>query len=264
MFKDTNYCKAFIDTSRYVFKWLCKQPSVNEESITNWLLYNLSEELPSLKYRQFTRHVEAKTTGADWEWWFVDNNYALCLRIQAKKIYDSKDNYDGIAYTNQYGLQIEKLISDATLKNSIPFYSFYYAPQKNPKVLCGGQGWDKSDCGIFISSATKLHTDFIKNGRKKVTANDILIRSNPMHCLVCCMSAQNVVDVYEHIRRYYQENLEINSDNHKQVLHKDTPTYVKALLDSSDSEIPKWFEKEFDRQIKDINSIFVVDMRKQL
>lgn len=263
MFKDTNYCEEFINNSKYIFNWLNKQPSVNEESLTDWLLFNLSEKIPSLKYKTFSKHKEAKETGADWEWWFVDDKKALSLRIQAKKIFDKKDNYLSIAYQNKYGMQIEKLIDDAKSKNFLPFYTFYYAPKKDPKVLCGGKTWNKSDCGIFISPATKLYNDFIQNGRKKVISKDILIRSNPLHCLVCCQFGKNVEHVYEHIRMYYPDILEINSNNLKQGLHESTPAYIQALLKFDEAEIPDWYEKEFGQQIKDINSIIIVDMREK-
>ncbi len=132
------YCDDFREASEYVFNWINGQPSVGEESITDWLLYNLSLTVPTLKYKKFTKHEEAKKTGADWEWWFVDNYKGLSLRVQAKRIMKDKDNYDGLAHTNRHGLQIEKLIDDARRKNSLPFYSLYHAPDGIPHVLCGG------------------------------------------------------------------------------------------------------------------------------
>ena len=92
MHRNHLYCKEFIDKSKYVYNWMKKQPSVGEESITDWLLFALSESLTSLKYKTFSRHKEARETGADWEWWFVDDKKALCLRIQAKKLFASKSN----------------------------------------------------------------------------------------------------------------------------------------------------------------------------
>ena len=258
------YCKEFIDKSQFVYNWIRHQPAVGEESITDWLLFSLSKALPSLKYITFSRHQEAKETGADWEWWFVDNQKALCLRVQAKKIFDKKDNYLSLAYQNKYGMQIEKLINDAKHKNFLPFYVFYYAPKNDPKVLCRGTTWSKSDCGTFISPATRLYNDFIQNGRKKVDSQDILIRSNPLHCLVCCLFPQagNVELIYEHIKMYYPDTLDVNSDNFNQGLHESTPSYVQALLKFDDTEIPDWYEKEFSQQIRDINNLMVVDLRK--
>ena len=257
MHRNGLYCQEFIDKSQYIYNWMKKQPTVGEESITDWLLFALSESLPSLKYITFSRHKEARETGADWEWWFIDNSKALCLRIQAKKLFASKDNYNSLAYTNRYGLQIEKLIDNAKEKNAIPFYTFYYSPPSNPKVLCGGTTWNKQDCGIFISPAKKLYNDFIVHGKKKITDVDILTISNPLHCLVCCMNARSVDDVYNHISMYYE-----NSIHNEEGLHDSTPHYVQILLKQEESKISEWYEEEFKHQIKDINSLFVVDLRE--
>jgi len=260
MQKNVSYCKEFIDKSKYVYNWINKQPSVGEESLTDWLLFALSESLPSVKYKSFTRHEEAKETGSDWEWWFVDVHQALCFRIQAKKISEKKDNYFSIAYQNQYGMQIEKLIDNAQNNNFLPFYIFYYASQRKTKVLCSDTLWNKFDCGIFISSATKLYNDFILNGRKKVTPQDILIRSNPFYCLVCSHSLKNVQSIYEHLKMYYPDILETNSNSLEPGLHKEIPPYIQILL-KFNGNIPK-YEEEFKEQTKEIKNLIVVDLRE--
>jgi hypothetical protein len=255
------YCQEFINASKYIYKWLDNQPSVNEESLTDWLLYNLSDKLPAIKYIQFTRHQEARVTGADWEWWFVDKNHALSLRIQAKKIKENTDNYSSIAYTNKYGLQIEKLIDDAESKNFLPFYTFYYAPKITPPILCEGMTWGKTDTGIFISSATTIYDKFIIKGKTKIKDTDILDYSNPLHCLVCCQSAQSVQNVYDHIQRYYPKN----PDNNKQgfIEKSEIPQYVKVLLESKGKEIHSWFEEEFHQNTKEIKALIVVDLSQK-
>ena len=258
MHRNHLYCKEFIDKSKYVYNWMKKQPSVGEESITDWLLFALSESLTSLKYKTFSRHKEARETGADWEWWFVDDKKALCLRIQAKKLFASKDNYNSLAYTNKYGLQIEKLIDNAKTKNALPFYTFYYSSPCNPKVLCAGTTWNKKDCGIFISPAKQLYNDFIIHGKKKVTDSDILTLSNPLHCLVCCTNATSVDEVYRHISMSYKESI-----TEEEGLHDSAPNYVLFLLNQKESEeIPELYEKEFEQQINDLNNLIVIDLRE--
>jgi hypothetical protein len=64
-------CKHFSDASAYISNWIVAQPSVGEESITDWLLYTLSSNIASLQYKKFTRHQESRVTGADWEWWIL-------------------------------------------------------------------------------------------------------------------------------------------------------------------------------------------------
>ena len=47
--RDGSYCEEFINKSKYIHNWLNKQPFVGEESITDWLLFALSESLPNIK-----------------------------------------------------------------------------------------------------------------------------------------------------------------------------------------------------------------------
>jgi hypothetical protein len=262
----SKYCEQFTESSEYIFKWLEGQPSVGEESITDWLLYNLSVHLPQLKYKKFTRHEEARKTGADWEWWFVDSNNALSLRIQAKKISKDKDNYNGLAHTNRYGLQIEKLIEDARRRNSLPFYSLYFAPNGSPIVRCGGDPDAGRGHGTFLAGALELYSKYIKGGRSKVDAIELLKNSNPLSCLVCCRNygpnmPDGVDSIYSYLRDYYPENIKsLNIDSDTPGLHKDAPNYVHHLMKLEGSEIPDWWESEFAHEIEGVNSILVVDL----
>ena len=108
-----NSCDQFRAATSYVAKWIASQDGVGEESINDWLLFNLSEKASNLKYKKFSRVQEANKTGADWEWWFVEAQYSLKLRVQAKRLRRGKDVYPSLAYANRHGLQIEKLLSDA-------------------------------------------------------------------------------------------------------------------------------------------------------
>lgn len=262
------YCDDFRDASEYIFNWIKVQPSVGEESITDWLLYNLSLKVPHLKYRKFTRHEEAKRTGADWEWWFIDDYKGLSLRVQAKKIFEGKDNYDGLAYTNRDGLQIEKLLADSKLENSLPFYSLYHAaPDGNPLVLCEGMINAGRGQGVFLAGAENLYSKYIVGGRKRIEAKDLLSRSNPLHCLVCCRKfgpgmPDGVDHIYSYLKYYYPENIKkMNSDIDSPGLHKEAPAYVLSLLKLEEAIIPEWWEKEFSYQIEGLNALLIVDLR---
>jgi len=268
MITPNKYCKNFHEASKYIFKWIKGQPNVGEESITDWLLYNLSLKVPTLKYRKFTRHEEAKRTGADWEWWFIDDYKGLSLRVQAKRIMNGKDNYDGLAHTNRYGLQIEKLIDDSKRKNSLPFYSLYHAPDGNPHVLCRGMQNAGQGQGVFLAGAVNLYSEYIVGGRKRIEAEDLLSRSNPLHCLVCCRkfgpNISGVDGIYSYLKEYYSENIEkLNSNIDSPGLHKKAPEYVLSLLKLEEAEIPDWWEKEFSHQIEGLNALLVVDLREK-
>ena len=111
-------CKEVKKISEHIREWISEQPAVKEESLTDYLLFQMSERVPRIRYKAFSRQVEAKTTGADWEWWFVlSDDCAYKLRVQAKKGFS--DNYPHIAHCNRYGLQIEKLLEDAIMQNSL-------------------------------------------------------------------------------------------------------------------------------------------------
>src|SRR4051794_15384852 len=107
-------CRSIIQASTYVADWIGRQPEVKEESITDWSLDWLAYQTNyRLAYRLFTRHEEARTTGADFEWWILGNERAFKARVQAKRLRADTDNYPGLAHANDYGLQIVRLIENA-------------------------------------------------------------------------------------------------------------------------------------------------------
>lgn len=112
--------------------WLRRQSSV-EESLTDWLLYQLTERTAWIKYRKFTRYDESTLTGADREWCLVGDRRCLMMRVQAKKILGHNDLYPHLAYANRRGLQIEHLIENARQRNMLPFYVLYHVA---PAVRC--------------------------------------------------------------------------------------------------------------------------------
>lgn len=126
-------CDILIEAAEYLGRWLTLQPAVKEESLTDWLLFDVSSKTPRIRYATFTRHQEARKTGADWEWWFLYPSASFRWRIQAKKSDPVGDNYPALVYTNRYGLQIDKLIADAKTVNAVPAYVFFTlrAVQKN-------------------------------------------------------------------------------------------------------------------------------------
>jgi hypothetical protein len=261
-------CKSLSDVSREVGTWLQAQPFVGEESITDWLLYELSKRLPFVQYYKFSRHQEAKTTGADWEWWIVSNIYSIAFRIQAKRISSEKDNYKSIAYTNRYGLQIEKLIESSQKDNFLSFYSLYTTKNMNQKVRCR---W-KSDAGIgegiFLAGAEDLYEEFVKTGRCKVDADELIALSNPLSCLFCCpmtinKNSQTVNGLYDYLRNYYPRTIERSNSfrENEPGLHEEVPSYIRSLLEAEQREIPDWWESEYSNQFKDINSLVLFDMR---
>lgn len=260
----TRICEVFGETTAYIKNWLSKQPEVGEESITDWFLFNVSEKLPYIRYKQFTRFVEGRVTGADWEWWFVfPNSKSFATRVQAKKISQNKDNYSGLAHTTQGALQVDTLINNARTNKMAAFYAFY--TDSNSKTLCKVNGEGN---GVYWSEANKVRTEFIQKGRKKVSDSDILAISNPIECLFCCpwpwtLEGKNGIDGLKRYLEFYfptYNEQEENSNNKVDNLgFQDTPDHISMLLERK--EIPDWYENEYRSRIEGIKAIIIVDLR---
>lgn len=267
-----NDCKEVKQISMYIREWITKQPAVKEESLTDYLLFQISEKIPSIKYKAFSRQEESSSTGADWEWWFVFSNYAYKLRVQAKKT-KPKDNYSSIAYCpKNKELQIEKLLKDAINTNSIPFYAFY--SNENGKVLCQK---GINDEGVYIAGANTLYNSFVKT-RQRVSAQDILSITNPLSCFFCCPLAikHNGHRLSSFFENYYREenqeairkNIDsedkfLSNDNQVLGFHKSIPNYVSILIDKERKNVDEWYEGEFKNYIKEIDAIIVYDLRNK-
>jgi hypothetical protein len=255
-FKMNNLCHIFNDAASYVQHWLTRQPAVKEETLTDWLLFEVSEKTNRIRYRMYSRHEEARQTGADWEWWFVGSKTNLRLRVQAKKAQGLKDLYPELMRTNAYGLQIEKLISDSKRVNAIPMYAFFSS--LNASGLCGGQG-PKAE-GVYLSSAHRIQKDFLSCGRKKIVASQVLAISNPISCSFCCHLSSGSDRPIHYFQHYFSEAYQLPENEDEKVgLHAKLPFYVESLLmsneestltSSNDAESPQGF-----------SSLMVVDLR---
>jgi hypothetical protein len=248
-------CKILKEVSINVRQWIEKQPNVKEESLTDWLLYSISDKTNRIKYYSFTRNEEAKTTGADWEWWFLFPKFAYRFRVQAKKLNVNGDNYPSICYVNKYGLQIEKLIEDSDKQNSLPVYAFYTC--RIEKVGCTKKILDE---GIYIANAKELNKDIVKRRQRKILYNDILKNSIPLSCILCCpLIHQEGFDKF--ILKYLaSEQSEESNSVIGQYELQDLPNYVNDLLKYKELD---WFEKEYSRNIEEINSILLFDYREE-
>lgn len=128
----------FLDCSKYVYEWIKAQNHVKEESLTDWVLYYISQHCDFIYYKTFSRHEEAQN-GSDWEWWVLtshgsNNNSFNAFRflVQAKKLLSNGiDNYSLINYGNRYGTQIDSLLVSATYKQALPLYMFYSTSEAN-------------------------------------------------------------------------------------------------------------------------------------
>lgn len=255
-----NICKELRKSSSYVRQWLTNQPVVKEESLTDWLLYDVSKNVPSVLYHAFTRHQEARETGADWEWWILFKKHFVRLRVQAKKVSTSKDNYPELARTNRHGLQIDMLLDGAQKANAIALYALYSA--HDAKTLCN-QHHTQYDDGVFFAGATRLNADFISGARQRITADDLLSRSVPFTCFACCPLVHgHDGSMTEFFENYYAS--ELGTDNGRNVrrgIHFELPGYISSLLEHRGEGVPDWWEKEFQNSLQGFNAVLVYDYR---
>ena len=47
---------VFHQCSAFIYEWLLKQAHVKEESLTDWLLYDISSSNPNIYYKAFSGH----------------------------------------------------------------------------------------------------------------------------------------------------------------------------------------------------------------
>jgi len=265
-------CRYVARLSYHLYQWELQQPNVGEESLTDFLLWQISQ-LPFVKYRKFSKREEGQQTGADWEWWFVDRYHALGLRVQAKRLrQNGKENFRLLAHKTRHGYQIEMLINSSKKKNLLPFYVFYWPGTM--KVRCRlNRGREE---GAFLTTAFDIcyspvrMCDFLRgNARQKEQASlnsgDLLSISNPLSCLFCCPAVEArlytpTTALFEFIRMYWPiiDDYRENPDQ-PLGLHERPPRYIQVLLDSE--RIPDWFDSEYQRII-DAKAVLVYDMRE--
>jgi len=262
------YCSAIRALSAQVHHWMMRQPAVGEESITDWLLFEVSEQLPQVRYYKFNRFEDARVSGADWDWWFVGNRVSMGWRVQAKKLKKDADNYADIARANRFGLQIEKLLESSTAENLLPFYSLYYAATGAPGVMCKGGIGMQADGGIFLASARTVYESFVSKGRLKVDADSVLAVGNPLHCLFCCplgFTKSGVVEgLHGYVLAYYGDAISDTgvNPNQRPGLHAELPVHVRSLLETPVGEMTESYEREFSRLAQQTKAVLVFDLRE--
>ncbi|MBD2505311.1 DUF6615 family protein [Anabaena azotica] len=254
--------KKLYDSAGYIRFWLTKQPGVKEESITDWLLFDVSNELSNILYHAFTRHQEGRETGADWEWWFLFSQDYIRLRVQAKKVSSTEDNYPEIARTNRHGLQIEKLLKASEQANAVPLYALYSSVSGD--VRCKKQQIVQND-GVFIAGAQQIYDSFIRGSRQKVTSADLLKLSSPFSCFACCPLVTTDGDglLHRYLEYYFRPEVmpvSLDSKNFRG-LHRELPDYLSSFLENARfGELESW-ENNFESELQDFNALLVYDFR---
>ena len=222
-------CEILRSASVFIREWQNEQIGVKEESLTDWLLYDVSKRLPFVRYKAYTRHEEANHTGADWEWWILLPSKNIKMRVQAKKILQS-DNYPSLAHSNRNGFQIDKLIADARKANAISLFALY--SKVSGVTLCDGSG--AVDEGVFLTGAVGLHKRFFGSPRRKILPSELLAKSVRLSCLLCCSLKGQIFDPYQFLRTNFDD--EFAQSGEEIGVHLQLPAYVESLIHSDHAE----------------------------
>jgi hypothetical protein len=160
---------------------------LREDGITALNLQDLWDAAPSqLLVFDFSPAVESRTTGADWEWWFVGPSGCWGAAVQAKCL--KAGGYD-FGYTPRGGTvrQVDRLVRYcATLGDLRPLYCLY----NHWSLLSGDPPWP---CPT-VSAADDLWGCSIMDGYaaqrlaspSPTPLSVVATIIHPWHCVVCC------------------------------------------------------------------------------
>lgn len=275
----------FHDCSEYIYTWLRKQKHVKEESLTDWMLYEISKKCNFVYYQTFSRHEEAKN-GSDWEWWVLtpDSSWrhrynAYRFLVQAKKLLaDGNDNYPLINYSNRYGTQVDLLLNSARDKNALPLYMYYSIGKTNvieqirnvsyisEYALCWCEGCTN---GCYLSLAQTVYELIYHTPRKKILDSQMLDCSFKLSILdlIFKEDKKRIDIILDDFNRELMGRVE--SDNYiyfnqgvRGIKHNEEsiPKYVAVFIKNMNKDL-NWFEEEM--RITDIFGLGIVDLRNE-
>ncbi len=256
-------CEQVRHCSLYVRQWIEKQPEVKEESLTDWLLFELSRRIPRIRYKSFSRHEESRVTGADWHWWFVFDRFSFQIRVQAKRLKGSGNCRPAILYPRGSCDQIKKLLDDAKANNYLPLYAFYSSGA--PAAMCGRKLTDE---GVYLAGAMRVFGASVTATSVPLKSAALLAISNPLSCLICCPYTSGPEGLLAYITAYYGSEIPPppegdprdgeNGPPRIPGYHAEAPAYVHRLLDREDS--PEYWEGKRDA-LGNIGTLVVYDGR---
>lgn len=246
----TRLCTEFRNNSDYIYNWFESKRNVKEESFTDWMLYNLSQKLVNFNYREYTRHEENTISGADFDFWLIENSNYLVFRIQAKKLKRTGNHFNAITYPNQTSDQIDLLITSSSLPIR-PFYLFYNNDTFNARC-------DRHNTGTLLASAQEIQNTLLTAGNTRITRQQLTNLSIPLECLFCCPLSSHLNNrlqgISEVIRQYFPTT-EIESYQSDGL-----PDYVKDALNKEISN-EQWSERYGQENKNKVRYIAVIDLK---
>ncbi len=266
----------FHEASKYCYDWIKTQPFVKEESLTDWMLYYISNHNRNVYYKAFTRNEEV-LNGSDWEWWILTDEYsttkAYRLLIQAKKLKpNSTDNYPLVTYSNKNGFQMDLLIAEARIRNALPLYAYYSCCSPDIDEQCKNieyvsdviLKWCKNCVnGCFLTSAFALQKNVFNNPRRKIVDQELIDASFGLSLFdYMWVESERTSCLLRELNNHFKDS---NNDRNKWsgILHNyaDLPAYVKTFIERREEDL-SWLDDEFCYEIGNLSGIVIVDNRK--
>lgn len=247
-------CEANIALSEEVHDFLINVPDVNEESVTDFLIWRwreLDRRFHYISSKTFTRHQEHSLTGADFELelWLIGNRQSIPLLFQAKKFIKSHDSYvRRFNYPDNTQGQLATLQSYAARHSMLPFYAIYTSNSVGAKPLCRGRR-AQPKAGLYMLPARDAKAFGDARYGKQLALKKILEKSNPFHCIFCCPLGHSI----SYFQNYFGAELDgVIRDSAK------LPRYVQVLLFSEGKDEPDYWPEE----CLDTKAIAVYDLRE--
>lgn len=282
---------VFHECSEQLYTWMNKQPHVKEESLTDWLLYAVSERCPQIYYQTFSRHEEAEN-GCDWEWWILTSDQyetwkynAYRFLVQAKKLYShNRDNYSLLTYGNRNGAQIDLLMQEAMRRNALPLYMYYSVEKSEINEQIRNNSWLDEETlrwcetcvnGGYLSPAQEVYKMLYNVPRHKLSAVELLNHAVKLSLvdLIFKNNSEQIMSYFnqmiiEKYSKYYMQKTQNegkywNIDKAAGVAgikHSGSgiPDYLRVFLQGQ-GEKKDWFEKEME--IPHIGGMGIIDLR---
>ena len=216
-----------------------------EETFTDINLLELKDRHPKEVITQVFTKPQEGINGADWEWWLTNASRSqwLGLRVQAKVLDLSTNDFKHLHYRNGRAYQATKLQSTCSRLGLVPLYCLYIQSDEDNRFLdqCSSFANVKESFGCSLVSVRVVNS--LRKAGFRRQLSDLVSQCVPWHCLVCC-EGYGGNSLPERGWEFLHAALDIQpspqiSENVLQVgVRREPPSYILRLLDQPLSESP--------------------------
>ncbi|MEX0876685.1 MAG: DUF6615 family protein [Phycisphaerales bacterium] len=181
--KRYSLCETAYYSDNYIADWLKLQSETQEETLTEWLLFNLLRFADVQIYtRLFNKREEGGWSGADFDMWCEFEGFHFRVRMQSKKLTRGKDHYASLSHCNRSGFQIDMLMKSSARGKFLPLYLFFAQQEKCGQCSIMENNFSHS---IFVRSANSVHGLLFSSGRTKIDQKTALNDATAWQHLWC-------------------------------------------------------------------------------